>query len=190
MKKVLMGFLSGFLLLVAVSSYSFAQMYGPAGGPREEGMSPMRHERMGMMGKDHHLWRMLAGLGLDEKQRDAIREIRTRFAKEDVRKRADIDVARIELRDILGKDQVDMAAAEGAVKKMSSLQGDLRLSHIKEIQEVKAKLTPEQRKKLREMREMGPWSEKKMHEGKRTSRRGQDAGPSERENGQGQEQRS
>ncbi len=165
MKRVLVGLLSGFLLLIVASPNSFAQSYGPAGGFGDEGMSPMRHDRMGMMRKDHHLWRMLAGLGLDEKQKEAIREIRSRVAKDTVRKRADLDVARIELRDILGRDQVDMAAAEAAVKKISSLQADMRIAHIKAFQEIKAKLTPEQRKKLKEMHEMGPQAERKMHGG-------------------------
>ena len=176
MKRVLVGVLSGFLLLVVASPYSYAQMCGcgpagwPAGGSRGEHMSPMWHDRAGMkMERHHRLWHMLAGLGLDEKQKEAIREIKSAASKDDVRKRAEIDVARIELWDMLGKDQVDMAAAEAAVKKISSLQADLRIAHIRELQEIKAKLTPEQRKKFKELREMGPWADQGMQRGKRTT---------------------
>ncbi len=56
-----------------------------------------------------------------------------------------------------------MAAVEATLKKMASLQTDMRLSHIKALQDIKAELTPEQRKKLKEIREMGPMSERMMH---------------------------
>jgi len=76
-------------------------------------------------------------------------------------------VARIDLRDILHKDQVDMNAAETTLKKMASLQTDLRLSHIKAMEEIKTKLTPEQRKQFKEMREMGRTAKGMMHGGMR-----------------------
>jgi Spy/CpxP family protein refolding chaperone len=168
MKRILTGLLVGFLVLVFASQYSSAQTCGMGGGFPEEGvpmMSPMRHDGMGMMRREHHLWRTLMGLGLDEKQKEAIKEIKSRVMKDTVRKRADIEVARIDLRDLLGKDQVDMNAAEATLKKIASLQTDVRISHIKAMQEIKTKLTPEQRKKFKEMLEMGPHAEKMMHGG-------------------------
>lgn len=121
------------------------------------------HDGRGMMKREHHLWRALMSLGLDEKQKEAIKEIESRVMKDTVSKRADVEVARIELRDLLAKDQVNMNAAEATLKKIASLQTDIRLSHIKAMQEMKAKLTPEQRKKFKEMREMGAKTEKTMH---------------------------
>ncbi len=178
-KRVLIGVLSGFLLFVVASPRSYAQMCGcgPAGGPEEgfrgEHMSPMGHDRPGiMMERNHHLWRMLAVLGLDDKQKEAIRGIKSAAAKDTVRKQADIGVARIELRDVLGRDQVDMAAAEAAVKKISSLQADLRIARIRELQQIKEKLTPEQRKKFKEMHERGPWAEQRARAGMPMTRPG------------------
>jgi Spy/CpxP family protein refolding chaperone len=173
MKRILVGLLSGFLVLVFASHYSSAQTCGPSVGSRSgfmEGMpmmSPMRHAGMGMMRKEHHLWRSLMSLGLDEKQREAIKEIKSRVIKDTIRKRADIEVARIDLRDILGKDQVDMNMAEATLKKIASLQTDIRLSHIKALEEIKTKLTPEQRKKFKEMHEKGPRTERMKHGGMR-----------------------
>jgi len=106
-------------------------------------------------------------LGLDEKQKEAVREIKSRVMKDTVRKRADLEVARIDLRDLLRKDQVDMTAVEATLAKMASLQTDIRLSHIKASQEIKTKLTPEQRKKFKEMLEMGPGTERMKHDGRR-----------------------
>jgi Spy/CpxP family protein refolding chaperone len=120
-----------------------------------------------MMGREHHLWRSLMSLGLDEKQREAVREIKSRVMKDTIRKRADLEVARIDLRDLLHKDQVDMSAAETTLKKMASLQTDIRFSHIKALEEIKTKLTPEQRKKFKEMLEKGPRAERMKHGGMR-----------------------
>ncbi len=170
MKRILAGILLGFLVLVFAPHYSSAQTCGacasPGGGFRGEGkpmMSSMRHEGRGMMRGEHHLWRSLMSVGLDEKQMEAVREIKSRVMKDTIRKRADLEVARIDLRDLLHKDQVDMSAAETTLKKMASLQTDIRLSHIKALEEIKTKLTPEQRKKFKEMGEMGPMPERMMH---------------------------
>ncbi len=159
MKRISVGLLSGLLFLVLASSVSFAQMCSPAG----EGMASMHHDGRGMMKKDHYLWRRLAGLGLDEKQMAAVKEIRSRVAKESVRKRAELQIARIDLRDVLDKDQVDMTAVEGGLKRMASIQTDMRLSHVKAMQEIKAILTPDQRKKFKDMRGKGPIAERTMH---------------------------
>ncbi len=56
-----------------------------------------------------------------------------------------------------------MATVEKSVKKMASLQADIRLTHIKAMQEIKAKLTPEQQKKFQEMRETGPGAGNMTH---------------------------
>jgi len=172
MKRILAGILLGFLVLVIASHYSSAQTCGPSAGPeggfRAEGMpmmSTMWHHGRGMMGRGHHLWRSLMSLGLDEKQMEAVREIKSRVMKDTIRKRADLEVTRIDLRDLLHKDQVDMSAAETTLKKMASLQTDIRLSHIKALEEIKTKLTPEQRKKFNEMRKKGFKSERMKHGG-------------------------
>jgi Spy/CpxP family protein refolding chaperone len=154
MKRILAGLLVGFLVVIA-SQYSFAQTCGSGRGFHEEGMpmmSSMRHDGGGIMRREHHLWKTLMSLGLDEKQKEAIKEIKSRMMKDSIRKRADLEVARIELRDLLDKDQVDMNATEATLKKMASLQTDMRLSHIKAMQEIKTKLTPEQRIKFKEIR--------------------------------------
>ncbi len=174
MKRILADILLGFLVLVFASQYATAQTCGCSDGSensfRGEGMpmmSPMRHDGRGMMESKHHLWGSLKGLGLDEKQKDAVKEIKSRVMKDTIRKRADIEVARIDLRDLLHKNTVDMNAAEGMLKKIALLQMDIHLSHIKALEEIKTKLTPEQRKKFKEMREKGPSTERMKHGGMR-----------------------
>ncbi len=92
-------------------------------------------------------------LDLTEKQKDAIKEISSRAMKETIKKRADLEIAGVELRELLHKDSVDMGAVEAKLKKTESMRTDLRLSHIKAREEIKALLTPEQRKKFKEEQE-------------------------------------
>jgi Spy/CpxP family protein refolding chaperone len=114
----------------------------------------------GMMGADHHTLKCLAHLGLDEKQKEAVKGIKQRVMKETIKKKADQQIARIELKDLLEKDPVDMTAVEAKLKQSEALRTDILLSHIKAKEEIKAQLTPEQRKKLKEMEEKGPMMEK------------------------------
>jgi Spy/CpxP family protein refolding chaperone len=159
MKRILIGPVVVFLIMVFAARFSFAETHGQGGWGRSECMpimSSMGHDCRGMMRREHHLWRSLMSLGLDENQRDSIKEIKIRVMKDTIRKKADLEVARIDLNEILHKDQVDMNAADKTLKKIASLQTDIRLSHIKAMEEIKSKLTPEQRKKFKEMREIGP----------------------------------
>jgi Spy/CpxP family protein refolding chaperone len=109
-----------------------------------------------MMAGEHLLWRFLDALGLDEKQKKEIREMEDRLMKEMIRKRADMQVAKIELKTILNKDPVDIEAVETKIKRIEALKTEMHLSIIKAGEELKTRLTPDQRKKFKEMMEIGP----------------------------------
>ena len=112
-----------------------------------------------MMWADHDMSQHLMGLNLDEQQKASIGEIRSRMMKETIRRTAEMRIIRIELKDLLSKDPVDMTAVEAKVKQLAALKTEMHLSHIKAMEDCKTKLTPEQRKKLREMIEAGPMME-------------------------------
>jgi len=156
MRKVLVGMLMSFLFLVLASNNSYAEMCGckdkMGKGMHEEGMHMrgMEHHGMCMMMAKHRIWKHLKGLGLDEKQRAAIREIESSVMKDTIKKGADVKIARMELKEILHKDPVDMQAVEAKVKEIGSLVMDIHLSHIKAMVDIKAQLTPEQKEKFKE----------------------------------------
>jgi Spy/CpxP family protein refolding chaperone len=187
MKKGMVGLSLFFLLLVFAASSTHAEMCGcmdhTEKGFRGAGMAVMGgsdHGFMEMRGTEHGMWRHLLRLGLDDKQKEAIKDISSRTMKDTIRKRADLLIAALELREILHKDTVDLSAAEAKLKQMESLRTDLRLSHIKAMEEIKANLTPDQRKKLKEdMRKnrrggRGCIEKKKSHEGKERMQHKQD----------------
>jgi len=178
MKRVLVSLFLSCLFLVFASNNSYAEMSGRMGEMgkvmHEEGkyktVGMKHHHRhhgchhhhggIGMRHEGHSIWMHLKGLGLDEKQREAIKDIESRHMKDTIRERADVQIAAIEMKDILDKEPVDMTAVEAKLKQSASLIMDMRLSRIKEMEEIKAQLTPEQRDKFkRNLRSHGRWGQ-------------------------------
>ena len=173
MRKSLVSTLFGFIFIAALVSNAQAQMcggMGEKGGCMQEGgmMGGMGYQGMGMMhgmggmhggammmGDDHPMWKLLMGLGLDDKQKDALKALRSKTMKDMVKRSADMQIAGIELKDLLDKDPVDMKSVEASVRKNESLKADMFLAHIKAHEEMKSILTPDQRKRLKEMMEAG-----------------------------------
>lgn len=120
-------------------------------GPMDcgEGMHGMRYE-------GHPMWGRLMGLDLDQKQKAAVGEIRSRTMKEMVRKRADQRIAQIELKDLLERDPVDMKAVESKLKQIEASRTEKHLSLIRAREEIKGTLRPEQREKMKEAFGTGP----------------------------------
>jgi Spy/CpxP family protein refolding chaperone len=112
-----------------------------------------------MMEAEDHMSKHLMGLNLDEQQRTLIGEIKSRMMKDNIRRTADMRILHIELKDLLRQDPVDMKATEAKVKQLEMMRTEMHLSHIKAMEDIKTKLTPEQKKKFREMLEAGPMME-------------------------------
>ncbi len=122
---------------------------------KEKGSAPhgdmYKHEGGCGCGGTHPFVGMFKKLGLDEKQKEAIRAIYFRTKKEIIRKKADLQVAKIELYEILSKDPVDMTAAETAVKKSEGLKTEMKMMHIKAMEEIKSNLNADQKKEFSSM---------------------------------------
>jgi len=157
-------------LAVAVALPASAQMMGPMGGghmgSQGGGMGGhgMREGRGGRaLSHEGPLISIMLehkqDLGLNAEQERKLRDLRTEFAKESVRRGAEIRVAEIELDSLLEQDQWDLAKIEPKVKQIATLQGDLRLARIKMPEAGRAVLTAEQLEKLKQvghrMRAMG-----------------------------------
>ncbi len=151
-------------ILAAVSIIAFAALaYGDMGG-HGMGAGMMCGCGMGgqmMMDAEHHMSKIIKDLNLDEQQKAFMGEIKSRMMKETIKRKADMHIAQIELKELLSQDTVDMKAVEEKVKQLEAMKTDMQLSHIKAMEECKAKLTPEQRKKFREMMAAEPMMEGK-----------------------------
>jgi Spy/CpxP family protein refolding chaperone len=178
MRNSLISLFLGIIIVLALAWNANAQMCGCMGGSdrgmpcgKMEGMEQpgmgmmqgmgMMHGMGGMqagemmMGDGHSMWQHLTGLGLDEKQQESLKALRSKTMKTMIKKKAEKEIAGIELRELLDKEMIDMKAVEAAVKKSESLRSEMFLTHIRAHEEMKSILTPEQRKRLNEMMKSG-----------------------------------
>ncbi len=113
-----------------------------------------RHMR-GMPGPGNYHFMAFKSLNLDEKQAEALKEIENDTAKELIRKRADRQIARIELRELLEKDTVDLKTVAKKLQQIEALKTESRFIIIKSTEKMKVKLTSEQLKMLKKIKPMG-----------------------------------
>jgi Spy/CpxP family protein refolding chaperone len=179
MKKIFSCFVVSFLLLFIALQLSYAQpapsMDKSEKGFQEEGPFPMMpsmpcpmEQMRGIPGFRHPLLMHIDDLNLDEKQKDALREIENSVSKELIRKKADEQIAEIELKELLDKETVDLKGIEIKLKQIATIKTETRLIVIKSMENMKAKLTPKQREMLKKLRPMerhmrAPFKGKALH---------------------------
>ena len=143
---------------------------GP-GGPREEGFGRGNH--MGMRGPERGrgefgLARMLNNpairekVGITAEQFAAIRKQESDFRKAEIRDRADLEVKRVDFRDLLEADKPDRAAIDSKLQEINNARLALEKAAVHFHLAMKEAITPEQREKLHQLmserwrREGGP----------------------------------
>ena len=163
-KNILMGCIVFALAVLGIST-SDAQMCGCGmmGGDNMPMMGAMEPKGMGhgmkdggmmdMMDEGHRMMKNLMSLDLDEKQKESVRDIKSKVMKETIKKKAEKQVAKLELKELLGKYSVDIKAVESKLKQIEALRTDMELSHIKALESVKTLLTDAQKMQLKEMSE-------------------------------------
>jgi Spy/CpxP family protein refolding chaperone len=164
MKRIWSCFVLSFFFLFVASQLSYAEA-GAHGNkmekdfPDESAFSmkppPCPMEQMQGIPEFGHPFPMhIRGLNLDEKQMAALKEIENSVLKELIRKKADVQIAEIELQELLDKDIVDLKAVEAKLKQIAVLKTETQLIVIQSVEKMKAKLTARQRETLKKMRPM------------------------------------
>jgi len=149
------------------------EMHGRGGGPDMEmrgrggdgpGMEMHRwggHE-MGMrMGRDHGRGMefllnnpdLRKKIGITDEQAAKIRQETLDFRKSEIRARADLQVKRLELRSLMMAETPDRAAIDTALQQVGAARMAVEKNAIDHHLAMRSAFTPEQREKLRQMRE-------------------------------------
>lgn len=116
-------------------------------GPDRDGMMELS-PRWGRQGLHHMLFLdRVEDLGLTPEQTAKLKAVHLDCRKEQIRKGAEIRIARLELADLLDQSTWIPAAAEKLIRKIHTLAGDLQIRQLEAVTEASAVLTPEQRKK-------------------------------------------
>jgi len=129
--------------------HPFAARRGPGG----EGMA-MFHRHMAMR---------LANLDLSDAQREKLRDIHDAQARKAIQRRADMQLARMDLHNLMRADKVDMGAVNAQIDRMARMHADAMKAAFEAHQQARAVLTAEQLKKLRSG--PGPRMERRMRDG-------------------------
>ena len=121
--------------------------FGMHGGPMGRGGRFM-HGGMGPA--------LLGQLDLTAEQREKMRAAHEREQRKAIQARADIQLARLDLRKLMQAEKPDARAIDAQIDKIATMRASLQKSHVATMLEFRASLTSEQQKKLRELHQQGP----------------------------------
>jgi Spy/CpxP family protein refolding chaperone len=105
----------------------------------------------------------MAELNLTDEQREKLSSLREQRMKAAIPIEADLKLAQIDLQKLLRNDTPDKTAVSRQADRISALRASLMKNRLSGMLEARAVLTPEQQKKLKELRLQAP---------ERTERRG------------------
>jgi len=103
-------------------------------------------------------------LGLSPQQVSSLQQMGMDAARAGIKRRADAQLARLDLMSLLRAEPVDMAKVEAKIRDIEKLKADGAIARIRTNEAAKAQLTPDQREKLKTLR-MARWSRRGGGEG-------------------------
>jgi Spy/CpxP family protein refolding chaperone len=110
-----------------------------------------RHGRGARFGD--HLQQSLQQLGLNESQQNTVQTLLRTHAKERIRLQAEIDTMRVDLRQQLRAEAVDMNSVKSALQAIAAKEVDLQMARLTLMHDIRQVLTPEQQKKFQSLLE-------------------------------------
>ena len=129
------------------------------------GHGPFRHGHMGpgrsvvFMALRHQ-----KELGLSAQQVSSLQQLGMEARRAVIKRRADVQLAQLDLVSLLRVEPVDMEKMEAKVREMERLKADGLIDRIRTNDAAKAQLTPEQREQLKTLR-AGWWQRRGGREG-------------------------
>ena len=103
-------------------------------------------------------------LGLSPQQVSSLQQMGMDAARAGIKRRADVQLARLDLMSLMRAEPVDMAKVEAKIRDIEKLKADGAIARIRTNEAAKAQLTPDQREKLKTLR-MARWSRQGGGEG-------------------------
>ncbi len=129
--------------------------YTPEAPRAERVMMHRGHGFRGMRHRAHRMGMLAADLDLTEAQRTKMRDIADRQQRQAIKTKADLDIARMDLRALTREDNADVAKINAQIDRMARMRADLEKSRVGSRIEMRSVLTPEQKQKLKEARSSG-----------------------------------
>jgi|SRR5262245_10573302 len=90
-------------------------------------------------------------LGLSADQVRKLEQLRDTFQRQTIRNDADLRIVELDIATLLENDPVDVAKVEAKIREGEKLRTELRIARIRVIEQAKAVLNAEQKKKFQEL---------------------------------------
>jgi len=90
-------------------------------------------------------------LGLSADQVRQIEQLRDGFQRQSIRNDADLRILELDIAALLEREPVDLAKVEAKMREAEKLRTDLRIARVRIIEQARALLNAEQKKKLHEL---------------------------------------
>ena len=151
MKKILFSLLLTVVFAVpAFSQMADMPMKGHGGGHGQM----MGMGNLDMMGGDMMCMEHAHHMGLTDDQITKMKSMRREMQKSQIRSKADLKIAEIELMEIMEMKDFDLDKARAAIKKIGDMKTAQHLEMVKAMKDMRAILTDEQFKKMCKMMPM------------------------------------
>jgi Spy/CpxP family protein refolding chaperone len=115
----------------------------------------MAHRPGFARGRGARMAAIMQKLDLSPGQRARMRELHQRQARRDIQTRAELQTARLDLREMMTSGHPERGAINAQIDKLARLRADQQKDRVATMMEARDILTPEQREKLRDMRGAG-----------------------------------
>ena len=100
-----------------------------------------------------HILKFKDGMSLTDEQEQKLRALKTNYKKARVQMKATVQLANIDLHELLRDDHVNLGDIERGLKNIQSLKADLFMASIKAKREAKAVLSEEQQSRMKKIHE-------------------------------------
>ncbi len=147
MKKIVFAL----LLTVVFAVPAFSQMDMPMKGHGEGHGQMMEMGNMDMMGGDMICMEHADKMGLTDDQMMKMKPLHREMQKKQIRSKADLKIAEIELKEIMEVKDFDLDKATYTVKKIEDIKTAQHLEMLKAMKDMRAILTDDQFKKMHKM---------------------------------------
>ena len=101
----------------------------------------------------NHILKFKEGMSIDASQEEQLRTLKAQYKKDRVTMKANVELANIDLHELLRNDQATLSDIETHLKKVHELKADLYMASIKAKREARAVLSPEQQARMDKIHE-------------------------------------
>jgi hypothetical protein len=96
-----------------------------------------------------HILKFKQAMAITDEQESQLQSINTNFKKTKIKMKAEVELANLDLHELLRNDQASLSDIESKLKNVHTLKADLLMASIKAKREAKAVLTDEQRQRMK-----------------------------------------